>query len=166
MEAGRTLKRVSLVRSWALEMGTDLIYNYNIGAGTDRNLKLCFVQIPVPGELGLIAGNLSIKIEIADEGQTHLLVFATDAQLDDPARRIAFRIRGKNATGETIEFYPSRKGYQTVAKTNTLADKVIYGLEAMAISKKPRRYLWLDPPNNHWGPALQKLVKGGYTTEE
>jgi hypothetical protein len=147
-----------------MEMGTDLVYEYKIGSGTHWNLKVCLVQIPVPAHLGFIPGHLSVKIEIADQGQTHKHLFATDARLDDIARRIAFRIRGKNSHGDTVEYYPSRRGYSTVAKTNTLADKVIYGHEAIAISKKRRRFLYLDPPNNFWGPELQRFVGGGYTT--
>ncbi|KAJ3498085.1 hypothetical protein NLG97_g1403 [Lecanicillium saksenae] len=160
-----SMKRLSKVSSWSQEMGTDLVYSYQIGGGTEWNIKLCFVQIPVPVSAGIVPGQLSIKIEIADEGQTHPKLFATDAQLGDIARRIAFRLRGKNSRSEVVEYYPSRAGYATVAKTNTLGDKVIFGDEAVAISRRPRRFLFLDPPGRSWAPNLQRFVGGSYTSE-
>lgn len=163
--SGQSVKRLTTIKNWSQEVGTDLTYSYHITSGTVWNIKLCFVQIPVPASAGIVAGSLSIKIEIADEGQSHRNFFAKDSLVEDIARRIAFRLRGKNTSGEVVEYYPSRTGYATVAKMNTLGDKIIYGDEAVAISKRSRRYLYLDPPGRSWGPNLQHFVGGGYTNE-
>lgn len=160
----QSMTRVTSVQNWSLEAGTDLLYEYKVSKQTNWNLKVCFVQIPVPASVGFVPGQLTVQIEIADEGQTHDRLFAQDARVDDVARRIGFRIRGKNADGAVVEYYPVQRGYASVAKTNTLADKVIHGDETMAISKRPRRFLYLDPPHSSWAPELQKFVGGGYTT--
>lgn len=105
------------------------------------------------------------QIEIAEEveptnvflRQMHYLRILQDESHDESGKN--------NRDGEMIRLYPYQTSYATVAKINTLEDKLYMAVRPCK-SKKAATIPELDPPNRSSGEELQKFVGGGYTPTE
>jgi hypothetical protein len=65
------VQRAENVPNWSLEGDTPMAYEYLLSNKDTKfhNIKLCFVQLQIPEEVGFVDGKLLIKIEIANESR-------------------------------------------------------------------------------------------------
>jgi hypothetical protein len=138
------IQNLRRVHDWSEQGPTNMVYDCHIEEPNSRKIsvQLCHVRFMIPKKLGIKAGRVIIELQVSGEMQRHPKVFARDATVDDPARRIAVKTTCFGPNQTEIEFYPSRGGIKTVAKVNALADRILNGESVEDIAKNRRFLYW------------------------
>ncbi|KAJ5083337.1 hypothetical protein N7456_012764 [Penicillium angulare] len=105
-------------------------------------------------------GGIYVKIEIEMDKNEHPSYYALSASEDDPARKLAFRLRWTLLSGEEMQRYHRVPGMPSVFKANSFHDRLVHGLSLEQIAQKPRRWLITGPNSPH---GLARFKAGGYT---
>src|SRR5699024_9630968 len=86
-------------------------------------------------------GTVFVKIEICPSGQRHPEVYATSALDEDPASRLAFRVRFIDSAGSEVQYYEKNSNISPLFRANTFVDILANELPNEIIALRPRRYL-------------------------
>lgn len=108
-----------------------------------------------------------VKAELTPPGIRNPNVWAKSIRNDDPGARLAFKVSIRDPAGkETFSCYPTVKTEKACCHANTIVDELC-GDDLQAISKRARRYVYLDvknDPKNY--PGLEEFRGGRYTDDE
>jgi len=162
------IQRLTKVTNWSEQGSTPMLYEYDLTKGTHRrrNLKICHCHVPIPAEIGLAPGTLTVQIEVGPDGEEQEKRYARMAEKGDPGQRIAFRIKGVRYDGSEVIYYPAVDNLKAVAKANSLADKLIHGASNLDLAMKQRRFVYLEAESRGELPTnLQRFFRGGYTID-
>ncbi len=105
-----------------------------------------------------------IKVEISKPGCRHADCYATSAMDEDPASRLAFRVRYVTSAGKEDVFYAKNDKVTNVFRANSFVDILVDQKSDLDIAETPRRYLYSTRPTKYLHEKLVKFVRGNYTT--
>jgi len=128
-----------------------------------RRLVLNYCSIHFPREMDIRDNKVYIKIEMSDPGRRHPDCYATAATDEDPACRLAFRVRYVTSSGNNEVFYPKDVQLTNVFRANSFAD-ILLGRSDLDIAQTPRRYLYTSVLPENLPKELAKFSGGAYTS--
>ncbi|KAL2832816.1 hypothetical protein BDW59DRAFT_156964 [Aspergillus cavernicola] len=96
-------------RQWESELKNlpNAEYHYSIPLGVtyERRVHICMCPVTFAAKMDVGDSKVSVKIELSPSGHRHCDLYATSATDDDPAARLAIRVRVKDSAGlETIYY--------------------------------------------------------------
>ncbi|KAE8381157.1 hypothetical protein BDV26DRAFT_289654 [Aspergillus bertholletiae] len=108
-----------------------------------------------------------LKVVISPPGTRHPHIYATQANYDDPASRIAVEIKGIQNNGERFSRYVQQPedGWKEPMRLNTVFDWFSGAtLEQIAAKNQPRRYIYISQNDYLKSPVgkLSKSFRGFY----
>ncbi|KAK1143145.1 hypothetical protein N8T08_007031 [Aspergillus melleus] len=140
----------------------DKEYPYTVCLGSSkRTVNPYYCSIAFPPDMDIGDGSVWVKIEICPLGQRHPEVYAKFATNEDPASRLAFRVRYKVSEGTEHQFYGDTTSSTLVYRANTLVDILANNIPDEIIAKTPRRYLYFRKES--CPPGLERFGGGNYT---
>jgi hypothetical protein len=107
-------------------------------------------------------GTVYIQIEICKAGLRHPNIYATAAKDEDPASRLAFKVRFKDSCGSEVSYYETNNNITPIFRANAFVDILADEKPDEVIARTARRYL-----NIHKGcapPGLEEFEGGKYTS--
>ncbi|KAH8431664.1 uncharacterized protein LDX57_009319 [Aspergillus melleus] len=137
-------------------------YTVPLGVSYRRTISLNYCPIQFPPGMDAGDGSVFVKIEICPPGQRHPEVYATSATDEDPASRLAFRVRYQDSAGLDRHFYAKDSNVTPLLRANTFVDILINDVSNEIIAQTPRRWLYLKKGRSIAG--LEKFEGGGYTS--
>ena len=158
---------VNKVTDWYKESEkfADKVYTFAIaddhGQERVKRISLCYCFLKIPEDLDAGNGKVYVSIETCGELQRHPKAYAREATDDDIARRLAFKVTGRDSKGNEFEFFPRASGYDAVCRANTLADILLVGTRRETIANRPRRYLFY---RRGTAPRGMERFEGGSNT--
>ena len=133
-------QRISVVRDWTLERDKYVgkPYPCNVTAYPENRVWLGYVVLRLPRHRHFCDDRVDVFIEFSREGTRHPRCFATQAGPEDPASRLALRVRGEMLDAGAYNDYVFSKG-RSVYKANALADMLLDTASREEIMQRPRR---------------------------
>lgn len=134
------------VHNWSSEDWEDKWYKYTIGSL--QHIHLSSIRFSIPREIEVKDNLISLKLEVAAENTIHPNTFIRNhiavTTAEDPARRLAIKLRAELVDGRTTEFYArslsrGRHVNPTIFKANSMVDKLVERLPWREILKRQRR---------------------------
>ena len=105
-------------------------------------VTLCYMQIFLPPSiLGFGEPYMTVHPEFSPDGQPHPRAWASSAPPDDPASRLAIRVKGKRENGEQFDEYVQHGTKAATHAANAFADRVLEGLDPDQFRHRPRRHV-------------------------
>lgn len=134
-------QRVSVVRDWTLERDqyAGKPYPCNVTAYPENRVWLGYVVLRLPRHRHFCDDKVDVFIEFSREGTRHPRCFATQAGPEDPASRLALRVRGEMLDAGAYNDYVFSKGRSVLFKANALADMLLDTASREEIMQRPRR---------------------------
>ena len=137
-------------------------YNLPLGVTYERSISLNYCPIKFSPGLDVGNGHLLVKIEICPSGQRHPDAYATSANDEDPACRLAFRERYTDSTGLEVQYYEKNPDMSPLFRANAFVDVLADEIPSELIAQMPRRYLAFKKGQ---APLGVEIFEGGnYTT--
>lgn len=116
-------------------------------------ITLFYMQIFFPMKRKFHAEYFTVLPEFCEEGTRNPNAWATASEENDPASRMAIKIRSAGSDGRMQEEYLHRDTMNAVTTANAFADRVLLGLDASVIATKPRRWTPKKFGIGRWWPA-------------
>ncbi|KAL2110130.1 hypothetical protein VUR80DRAFT_1574 [Thermomyces stellatus] len=134
-------QRVSVVRDWTHERGKyqGKAYPCNVTIFPENRVWLGYVTFRLPRHRHFCNDRVDVYIEFSPPGTRHPKCFAVKAQPDDPASRLALRVRGEVLDEGPYNDYVHSVGKSIVFKANALADMLLDTASREEIMQRPRR---------------------------
>lgn len=132
-------ERVSVVRNWIHERGKHEGKPYPCNIIPVNRVSLGYLVLILPRHLTFRDGTVDIFIEFSPPGTRHPRCFARRATPEDPANRLALRIRGETLQEGPFTDYVHTTGECLMHKANALADFLLDTASREEIMKRPRR---------------------------
>ncbi|KAK1142213.1 hypothetical protein N8T08_008139 [Aspergillus melleus] len=125
-------------------------------------LSLSTIALSNSGREWTLAMALCLSKSKSARPARHAEVYATSATDEDPASRLAFRVRYQDSAGLDRHFYAKDSNVTPVFRANTFVDILINDVPNETIAQTPRRWLYLKKGRSIAG--LEKFEGGGYTS--
>jgi len=129
-----------------------------------RMLHLNNCPIQFPSEVDISDDTVYIKIEISEPGFRHCDCYAVLARDEDPASRLAFRVRYVTSSGKEEAFYAKDANLPNVYRSNSFVDILIDEKPDLEIAETPRRYLYFTRDTAQLHEKLRRFIRGGFTS--
>lgn len=114
-------------------------YPCNVTAYPENRVWLGYVVLRLPRHRHFCNDRVDVFIEFSREGTRHPRCFATQAEPEDPASRLALRVRGEMLDAGAYNDYVFSKGRSVLFKANALADMLLDTASREEIMQRPRR---------------------------
>ncbi|OJJ55566.1 hypothetical protein ASPSYDRAFT_1159393 [Aspergillus sydowii CBS 593.65] len=151
-------------RDWGNELENlpNKEYNYTVPLGVpyERLVRVCMCPIKFPAEVDVGDGTIFVKVELSPLGQQHPHQYALSATHDDPACRLALRVRIKDTAGIETVYYEQNSNERPLYRANSFVD-ILNRRSPFDIASTERRYLFYGPGRAPRG--LEVFEGGGYT---
>lgn len=139
-------------------------YNLPLGMTYERSISLNYCPIKFSPGLDVGNGHVLVKIEICPSGQRHPETYATSANDEDPACRLAFRVRYRDSTGLEVQYYKKNSNMSPLFRANEFVDVLADEIPSELIAQMPRRYLAFKKGQAPPRSRNFREVGGNYTT--
>lgn len=141
--AQKQRQRVSIVRNWMHERGRyeGKVYPCNIDTSYTKGSRvwLGYVMFTPPPHLNFRGDRVDVSIEMSPPGTRHPRCFALLATPEDPASRLALRVRGDVVGEGVFNEYMHSRGPSVVFRANALTDFLTDTASREEIMRRPRR---------------------------
>ncbi|RAK90633.1 hypothetical protein BO79DRAFT_262415 [Aspergillus costaricaensis CBS 115574] len=129
-----------------------------------RHIYIYYCEIRFPANMDILDEMVFIKLELCPLGEIHTSLYATSSSEahDDPALRLAFRVRYIDSFGREVVYYATNPAISKVFRANTLVE-VLEKKSLEDISRFPRRFIHIGSQNNAH-PLLERFRRGGNTS--
>ncbi|PWY67405.1 hypothetical protein BO83DRAFT_366081 [Aspergillus eucalypticola CBS 122712] len=140
-------------------------YSYQLKEQVRRHIYIYYCEIIFPHDMDIRDNKIFIKIELCplEETHTNLYAISSSENHDDPALRLAFRVRYHDSFGREVIYYATNSGGGVVFKANTLVD-VLEKKSLEEIAQIPRRHIYIGTGNDAH-PELERFRNGSYTSK-
>ncbi|KAL4879848.1 hypothetical protein BJY04DRAFT_219656 [Aspergillus karnatakaensis] len=132
----------------------------NVNKWREIRIGYCPIYFQPGTDIG--DGSVWIKIDICEAGRIHPEAYAASSELEDPASRLAFRLRYRDSVGCDKSFYPKAPGERVVLRANTFVEILLSQKHVLDIQSQPRRFLYF--PKGKATHGLTKFEGGVYTS--
>ncbi|KAL2822674.1 hypothetical protein BDW59DRAFT_173765 [Aspergillus cavernicola] len=140
---------------------TEYRYTVNPQRTSLKELSICNCLIVFCAGLDVGDGNVWIKIVLFPPSQRHPYCYATEATNDDPASRLAIRVRFHDSMGTEVMYYERKPGVKMMYRANAFVD-ILEQKSNEEIARTPRRFLKFKN-EARLSPALEPFRGGKYT---
>ncbi|GJP93790.1 bestrophin, RFP-TM, chloride channel family protein [Aspergillus niger] len=149
---------------WKNEGVQNTEYSYNLKDQLRRHIFIYYCEILFPDDMDIMDGKVFVKLELCPRGETHTSLYATSSSEahDDPALRLAFRIRYTDSFGREVVYYATNSAMGMVFKANTFVE-VLEKKSLEEISQSPRRFIHIGNENTAH-PLLERFRRGAHTS--
>ncbi|BCR98572.1 uncharacterized protein AKAW2_40255A [Aspergillus luchuensis] len=164
--AGASDKKRQGVKSvvWKNEDVRNREYSYKLKDQLKRHIYIYYCEILFPANMDILDEMVFIKLELCPAGEIHTSLYATSSSEahDDPALRLAFRVRYSDTFSREVVYYATNPATNMVFRANTLVE-VLEKKSLEDISQFPRRFIHIGSQNNAH-PLLERFRRGGNTS--
>ena len=134
-------QRVSVVRDWIHERGKHMgkPYPCNVITFPENRVWLGYVTFRLPRRKYFVDDRVDVFIDFSPPDTRHPRCFAVKAMPEDPASRLALRVKGEIIGEGSYEDYVHSTGGSVVFKANALTDMLLDTASREEILQRPRR---------------------------
>jgi hypothetical protein len=154
------------VHNWRDEAGIfhgkEYEYHSNPDQSRSRSIYVNYCLIVLPKGKDIGNGTIWVTIEIEPPGKKHPQCYATAASDQDPANRLAFKLRYQPSHGPEVQEYGHRHTLTSTCTANTFVDILSHNKPNEEIARTPRRYLYFGK-ESHVPLGLERFRGGAFT---